>query len=449
MIKFQRAMALLINPPIYDFALYDLYLKPYGLLRLAGMLQQSGWTTKTINALNYNDSQTIASMGQVKRKNNGTGKLHRTNVPLPNKLYGIKRHFARYGITTQSFTEKLKAQKPDAIFITSGMTYWYTGVQETVKLAKTIHPKVPVIVGGIYATLMPEHCKKNCKPDYICTSTTNNKLNNYLKEKGLPGIKQNNNSLPIDAPCWSQSAIIRLNQGCPFNCEYCASSKINPEFIPGAPEEALNWMIKIAETRNTKNFAFYDDALLVNSEKILKPFLRQTIEYKTKSGKELNFYTPNALHIKYIDQETANLMKTAGFKDIRLGFESELSSFHKEYDNKYSQTNFNKAISYLLKAGFTKQEITVYILAGLPEQTAKQVEETIKHVLPLGINLSISEFSTVPGSALWKKCIQKSQYPIAEEPLYHNNSFFPMEWSHFTRKDMQNLKMLSKRRTQP
>ena len=31
---------LLVNPPIYDFAAYDFWLKPYGLLSVAGYLQK-------------------------------------------------------------------------------------------------------------------------------------------------------------------------------------------------------------------------------------------------------------------------------------------------------------------------------------------------------------------------------------------------------------------------
>jgi len=30
---------LLVNPPIYDFSAYDFWLKPYGLLRVAGYLR--------------------------------------------------------------------------------------------------------------------------------------------------------------------------------------------------------------------------------------------------------------------------------------------------------------------------------------------------------------------------------------------------------------------------
>src|SRR5438094_10403459 len=35
-----RARILLLNPPIYDFAAYDFWLKPYGLLRVAGFLRE-------------------------------------------------------------------------------------------------------------------------------------------------------------------------------------------------------------------------------------------------------------------------------------------------------------------------------------------------------------------------------------------------------------------------
>ena len=31
---------LLVNPPIYDFAAYDFWLKPYGLLSVAGFLRE-------------------------------------------------------------------------------------------------------------------------------------------------------------------------------------------------------------------------------------------------------------------------------------------------------------------------------------------------------------------------------------------------------------------------
>ena len=438
------ATALLIYPPVYDFALYDLFLKPYGLLRLGSMLSAAGWRTDILNALDYTEPETAALLGRARRKNDGTGKMFRTAVPLPGILGGIRRRFARYGILPEVFKAKIKARRPDAVFISSGMTYWYKGLVEAVETVRGIWPDVPVIIGGVYATLMGEHCRKVCRPDFIMQGDADSTLDSWLRSRGLPGIEYKTGLQPADSECWNDAAVIRLNEGCPLNCDYCASKKINSRFHAGKPDEVFNWLVRIHETRGTSNFAFYDDAVLFKSDSVFKPFLREVIEYQRITGRRLNFYTPNAMHISYLDEDSAGLMKKAGFREVRLGFESESADFHEEHDGKYSESGFRRSVELLKNAGFMRNEIIVYILAGIPDQRAEEVEAAIRFAAGLGLSLSVSEFSTVPGSGLWDKCVQSCRYPIADEPLYHNNSFFPMEWDAFTRDDMQRLKTLSK-----
>lgn len=482
-----RASALLIYPPVHDFALYDLFLKPYGLLRLGRMLEAGGWSCRFINALDYKDEETLRVRGTVKRRDSGTGKFHRELIELPESLRGIKRRFARYGISPELLKAKVAESRPDAVFIATGMTYWYRGAVEAAETVKECWPGVPLILGGVYASLMPEHCAAVCGPDFICTgnggiqgrngagiadsadgagrssgctSGTLQDLALWLRNRGLPGLPglpgltadggydggcgAAGPVQPLVRDCWSDAAVIRLNEGCPLNCDYCASKKISPCFIPGRPDDVFDWLIEVHERYGTRNFAFYDDALLFNSDAVLKPFLRRVIDYSERKGAGFNFYTPNAMHIRYMDAETARLMKAAGFREIRLGFESESEDFHDAHDRKYSSGSFHEVISMLTEAGFSREQIIVYILAGLPGQSAEEVEQTIRFAASKGLTLSVSEFSTVPGSKLWDECVAKSRYPVAEEPLFHNNSFFPMEWDGFTRDDMQRLKRLSK-----
>ncbi len=40
---------LLLNPWIYDFAAYDLWLKPFGLLRVGALLREWGWEEEEIS----------------------------------------------------------------------------------------------------------------------------------------------------------------------------------------------------------------------------------------------------------------------------------------------------------------------------------------------------------------------------------------------------------------
>ncbi|MDC7225370.1 MAG: radical SAM protein [Spirochaetales bacterium] len=451
-----RPEALLIYPPVHDFALYDLYLKPYGLLNIAAMLEAGGWNTRLINALDYTDESTVEVEGSVRRKADGTGKFHRQTLKLPPELQGIRRKFARYGILKDVLKQKIAEEKPDAIFISSGMTYWYRGVVEAAELCRELWPDVPLIIGGVYASLMPEHCVRVCKPDYIAAgnmtlsgstvlSESGRALNAFLEAGALPGAVPSSDA-PLDHDCWNDAAVLRLNDGCPMNCGYCASRSLCGGFSPGRPEKVFKRLRLLAETRGTRNFAFYDDAVLFDSSSVFIPFLKQVVDYSSRTGTRFNFYTPNAMHIRYMTAEIADLMKSAGFQEVRLGFESASDEFHSEYDNKYSERGFHNTVRMLTDAGFDRSQIVVYILAGLPGQRASEVEDTIRFAADRGFTLSVSEFSPVPGSPMWPDCVARCSLPLEDEPLYHNNSFFPMEWEGFTRADMQRLKALSKQR---
>ena len=118
----RKPLAMLINPPVYDFALYDLFLKPYGLFRVGRWLQEGGYDTVYINALETEDPATAAVLGPPRRKGNGTGKFFRQPVPLPeeidqHKKEDFQRRFARYGILKTSLTLRVTARKPDIVFI--------------------------------------------------------------------------------------------------------------------------------------------------------------------------------------------------------------------------------------------------------------------------------------------------------------------------------------------
>ena len=137
-------------------------------------------------------------------------------------------------------------------------------------------------------------------------------------------------------------------------------------------------------------------------------------------------------------------MRRAGFREIRLGFESSDPEFHKNNGRKYDEGTFPSVIEKLKSGGFSERnEIIIYILAGLPGQMRDEVLNTVRYLSGFKVRISVSEYSPVPGSSLWEESVRKSRYPIAEDPLFHNNSIFPMSWEKFTYDDMQDLKTLA------
>lgn len=437
-IKPDKPRLLLFQPPIYDFALYDLYLKPYGLLHLGRWFEESGYEVFFLNGLDYRNPETNMLLGSPRRAENGTGKFPRIRTTLPEGMVS-ERSFGRYGVLPEVLERKMRTFNPDIIFITSGMTYWYKGVVEAVELSKKLYPDIPVLVGGVYASLMPDHCKTVTGSDYVISTAVEGTIKNILKEHSLPLPGGNIPSGPLMLEeVWKDAGVIRLNEGCPFHCDYCASDLLTGSFLQGRAEIAFESLMEMYRKYGTVNFAFYDDALLVNSSKSIKPFLELVI----KQNIQVKFYLPNAVHLQFIDKELALLMKQAGFQEIRLGYESSSSDFHADYDDKFEEGELFRVVETLKKAGFSKNSITAYVLGGLPEQSWKDVKKSIKTAGSTGIKISLAEYSPVPGTPLWQKSIDLCPFQLEKEPLFHNNSFFPMKWEGYTLENMNYLKNL-------
>src|SRR5438128_1397126 len=95
--RYRSVMAprvLLVNPPIYDFSAYDFWLKPYGLLRVAGYLRDRA----ELRLFDYLDRRHPSVDDKDLRGDDwGRGEFPREAAPIPDVLAGIPRRFRRYG----------------------------------------------------------------------------------------------------------------------------------------------------------------------------------------------------------------------------------------------------------------------------------------------------------------------------------------------------------------
>ncbi|MDY6973278.1 MAG: radical SAM protein [Thermodesulfobacteriota bacterium] len=434
---------LLINPWIYDFAAYDLWSKPLGLLYLAGSLRHCGFTIHLIDCLDVHHPAMSGdpAMQTPTRRLYGTGKFWRQKARRPLPLKDIQRPYSRYGLSNKAFQEALKAiRDPAAILVTSLMTYWYPGVKEAISLAKQIHPRTPVILGGIYAKLCHDHAMLNSGADRIVTDSDPFSVLRVLDDCGIPvpGRIPPMHCRPypafdllgrIDYVCLLTSV------GCPYRCRYCASHFLNPDPIKRDPREVLDEVLFWHKDYGICDFAFYDDALLLESYKHLAVLLEDLV----RRGLKIRFHTPNALHVKEITPGIARIMYQAGFRTIRLGLETSNFGPLRDLDNKLDKGDFERAVRVLLEAGFTGEQTGAYIMIGLPGQSADSVIETIESVAEAGIAPYLSEYSPIPHTALWNEAVSLSEYDLVSEPLFHNNTLLPC-WDDSQKKELPRLK---------
>ena len=84
------------------------------------------------------------------------------------------------------------------------------------------------------------------------------------------------------------------------------------------------------------------------------------------------------MHAQVIDAELAHKMYAAGFKTIRISLETSDVVRQKLTGPKVTNNGFTRAVERLKAAGFTAEDIGVYLLMGLPGQPLKEVVESIQ-----------------------------------------------------------------------
>lgn len=443
---------LLVNPWIYDFSAYDLWVKPLGLLYIASILRKNNYNVRLIDCLNPNHFllQNEPHIKVPKRNTTGHGKFPKEEISKPYVLAKIKRRYKRYGITPAILIEELRLSPlPDLILITSMMSYWYTGVFDVIKIAKQIFPGVPVALGGIYVTLCPEHALKS-GADFIISGEGEQKVLALLEK--LFGNKtvfipdaNNLDSIPYPAfdllPVKEQYPIL-TSRGCPYNCTYCASHLLHMNFRQRDPINVVDEISFWQKNEGIKHFAFYDDALLVNPEEMAIPMLEEIIQRNLSC----QFHCPNGLHLSEITGKMCKLLQRAGFRTIRFGFESSNISIQIDTGGKVNNEQLTIAVRYLKEAGYKSHEIGVYLLCGLPGQDAAEMLDSIRYVKSCGARPIIAEYSPIPGTALWESAVNSSPFDIKGEPLFHNNSLLPCQSEKLTFEMYQELKLITRMR---
>ncbi|MCL4457604.1 MAG: radical SAM protein [Nitrospirae bacterium] len=419
---------LLINPWIYDFAAYNLWSRPLGLFKIAEYLSAYDVELKLIDCTDSFDSERY-----------GSGKFRNEAVEKPDLLLDIPRLYKRYGISTDDFINRVRQAMPfDMVLMTSIMSYWYPGVQKAIEIVRDMAGDVPVILGGIYVSLYHEHASKFSGADFIYKGQVGESLNFALYTFGFKIKKKREPLAYYKLGLYDKYSFAPLltAYGCPFKCSYCASRLLTDNYQRRTPENVLN-EIKGLYNTGVKDFAFYDDALLVDSESHIKQILRDTVNKKF----DIRFHTPNGLHARLIDNELVGLMRKSGFKTIRLSLETVNTERQNTTGGKVNNEDLIRAVKYLKQKDFAKEEIGVYLMYGLPGQELEEVKKGIEFLKNLGVRINLTEFSPVKGTEAWEELVRKGMINDDLDPLLTNNTVFPYLYSGYDTEELKKIRL--------
>jgi len=316
---------LAINPAIYDFSAYDFWLKPLGLLYVAALLKKH--TAFRLHFIDCLDRYHPLLPKRLRTKPDGRGSFFKEEVAKPSVFKSIPRKYSRYGIPLSLFQQELeKVPVPELVLLSCTMTYWYPGVQLAVEQIRKRFGQVPVILGGIYATLAPGHARRFSGADIIVEGPAEREvlplLREILGDNACPSYRfERLDEMP--QPAFEllrnrETLPLLTSRGCHYQCTFCAAPLLSPNFEQRSPSSVIKEIESHYLFYRTRNIAFYDDSLLLNKKQHIIPILKGLI----RKALPLAFHAPNGLHVREIDSQLASLFKKANINSLFLSQES-------------------------------------------------------------------------------------------------------------------------------
>lgn len=295
--------------------------------------------------------------------------------------------------------------KPNII----GLTATTSTIKHTKKLAEDIKKilDIPIIVGGIHATIEPEDVLKCKAIDFaiigegeITITELINKLqeNNseFHKVKGI-SYRDNNGKIILTKPrplienldflplparhllkneytppdaLKTPVASIFTSRGCPGRCTYCCTKNIFGQKLRFRSVKNIVDEIEFLLNKKIKEIHIMDDNFTVWKERVLK-FRDEII----KRGIKTTFVFSNGLRADKIDEDILKALKDIGVLSVGFGVESGNQKILDNIKKDINLDTVREAYKLSKKFGF---ETWGFFIVGLPGETKETVRDTIE-----------------------------------------------------------------------
>ncbi|MBC8228761.1 radical SAM protein [bacterium] len=268
-------------------------------------------------------------------------------------------------------------------------------------MTKEVFPDVPVVLGGIYATLAYEHAKEHSGADVVIQGPGEAKALSLVNK--LTGSQR---QMPELQPFWAfdllpsekrNFAMLLTSYGCTRNCAHCASRLLYGGYRKRDAGEVIGEIDDRYNQHGVREFHLYDDDLLEDSPNHFEIWAKEAIKRFPKA----RFHVPNALLIDQLTLRNAELLKELKVKPIVLGVDAVHEA---ELLGRWwiSYRAIKDTVDLLEQAGFKRYDIKIYVHVSHPTQTLRSLLETIRFLLELGVRPALNRFTPIPGTKLFE-----------------------------------------------
>lgn len=396
----------LIAPPWYTREPSPVLSNNLGLASLAAVLVGSGHRVAIIDALAE-----------------GWGTWGRVRTPA-----GV---FYRAGLSDPDLVARVAADT-DWIGITVPFTTVARAVRELIPLLKQRFPRVPVVLGGVYPSTLPD-LARTTGADYLVLGegeTAFQRLVAGVRPEAIPGVWgpaarfpgpplpgeliTDLDTLPFPARALlpvaayfrhsprgkrRRSLAVISSRGCPFECAFCSVHPVLGR--PWRPRSAANVLAELAELierYDLDHIEFEDDNLTLDRTRALAIF-----EGMTRLKKRLTWSSDNGLRIDTLDREVIAAMKASGAERVGFGIEHGDPAVLKELGKTINLARVETVVAECARAGIVT---CGFFIVGHPRETRAQYDAGVRYFQRLrraGLNtVAVHILKAYPGTPLYR-----------------------------------------------
>jgi len=414
-----RKKILLIAPPYLRLIGRNFIKFPFNLCCLASIIRGEGWRVGVYN---------MEASSQHDKSKEFLNKF-----PNLSPIYLLRENLKKDWLGVwHELIKVIKTLNPDVVGITA-LTPEIPISLKVAQIVKKINPNITIVLGGIHATTKYSSLIKNKNVDFIIRGEgerTIIELLSYLEKNtinmgeldkigGLSykvnGKAHNNkdrnlihnlDELPIPArdlfvfskkypmDCFG---LIMGSRGCPYSCKFCSSKIMWSNKVRFRSVDNIIQEIKFLMARYDINkFLFLDDDFCINKEwskKICNTIIRKNLKIRWKCQVRLDS----------IDDETLDIMKKAGCKQLGVGIESGSEKILKYINKDITLDQIKEKIELISRK---KIPLTCYFMVGFPEEGDNDIEKTMRFIKDIGIKqISMNFFVPYPNTEFYNECV--------------------------------------------
>ncbi len=304
-----------------------------------------------------------------------------------------------------------------------GITSFTSTIRQAYEIANVYREKsIPVVLGGIHASMLPEEAEQYVDvvaigeaeatwPDIIADFEKGTLKKRYsgplitLDRVPIPRHDLFHKEYVIDS--------IQTTRGCPMQCEFCSVHSFNGKAYRMRPVENV---LKELEQMDADRFFFVDDNI-VGYNKPARDHAKAVFTGMIERGIKKDWLCQASINFG-ADEELLDLAYKAGCRLVLIGVESEktdaLQSMNKRSNLKAGVDNYQKIFSIIQKHGIS---VLGAFIMGLDTDTLQDIRNRGEYILHSNIDsIQISILTPLPGTKTYDDYLRNNRLTAMNYP---------------------------------